>query len=273
MLKQLEVPKLYQRTEHQFWTEEYISKQLLAAHLDPEFGGASRQVDFIEKSVAWIGELVPLAEYPSLLDLGCGPGLYAEKFANLGYKVTGVDFSERSINYARQSATDKGLKIDYHFADYLELDLHRTFDFITLIYCDYGALTDVEREILLDKITQHLKPGGKVLMDVFTMNHLKSFTTGLTWEMNEQGGFWKEEPHLTLSRNLNYGEGISLEQTTVITDEDTTTYNIWNTCFTKEGIIKELTNSGFKVVEFFGDVAGKPSSEDSETIALILEKA
>ena len=38
----------------EFWNDEYISEQMLKAHLDPEFDGASRKLDFIEKSVAWI---------------------------------------------------------------------------------------------------------------------------------------------------------------------------------------------------------------------------
>ena len=95
-----------------------------------------------------------------MLDFGCGPGLYAEKFAKLGYQVTGVDFSARSIQYAKKSADDKGLTIDYHFANYLEVDLQKQFDFITLIYCDYGALSFDERRQLLAKVAAHLRTGG-----------------------------------------------------------------------------------------------------------------
>ena len=35
-----------------------------------------------------------------ILDLGCGPGLYAELLAKKGHSITGVDFSENSIQYA-----------------------------------------------------------------------------------------------------------------------------------------------------------------------------
>ena len=83
---------------------------MLKAHLDPEFDGASRKLDFIEKSVAWITERIPPADYPLLLDIGCGPGIYAEMFTKKGYQVTGVDFSKRSIDYAQQSAFSKKAK-------------------------------------------------------------------------------------------------------------------------------------------------------------------
>src|SRR5436309_15453121 len=48
-----------------------------------------------------------------VLDLGCGGGLVAEEMARLGYCVTGIDPSERSIAVARTHAHDAGLAIDY----------------------------------------------------------------------------------------------------------------------------------------------------------------
>lgn len=272
MLQQLKKPELYERTAQHFWQHTYISQQLLKAHLDPDSEGASRRASFIEKSANWIGEKVSPVDYPSLLDFGCGPGLYTEKFAKLGYHVTGVDFSERSVQYAKKSADDKGLVIDYHIANYLEVDLHKQFDFITLIYCDYGALNFDERRQLLVKVTAHLRPGGKFLLDVFTPNQLNSFVEGQTWTLHSEGGFWRQGEHLTLSRNVKYGDNITLAQTTIVTDEEVTTYNIWNTCFTKESFIAEVKAAGFQVVEVFGDIAGSPYTEDSEIITLLLEK-
>ncbi len=109
MTKILERPALYKNTEVAFWNDEYISKQMLKAHLDPEFEGASRKLKFIEKSVAWIKEIVPPSSYPLLLDIGCGPGIYAERFTGIGYQVTGIDFSIRSIDYGQNSAIKQGL--------------------------------------------------------------------------------------------------------------------------------------------------------------------
>ncbi|MFV0393622.1 MAG: hypothetical protein ACK5LC_04385 [Coprobacillaceae bacterium] len=86
-----EVPEIYTKGEVFFWEEDYISKKLLVAHLDTNFEGASRNHEFINKSVQWISEVAPVKQYPRLLDLGCGPGLYTERFYDCGYQVTGVD--------------------------------------------------------------------------------------------------------------------------------------------------------------------------------------
>ena len=134
ILQALEKPPLYTKTKGEFWNDSYISQQMLKAHLDPEFEGASRKLEFIESSASWIKELVPPAEFSSLLDVGCGPGLYTERFSRQGYRVTGIDFSRRSIEYARRSAAGQGLDIAYFCQDYLEMSFREPFDFATMIY-------------------------------------------------------------------------------------------------------------------------------------------
>ena len=103
-----------------------------------------------------------------LLDLGCGPGLYAERFANADYAVTGVDFSKRSITYANTQIQINSSNIKYYYQDYLEIDFCEEFEIITIIFCDFGALSALDRKILLNKIYKALKPNGKFILDVFS---------------------------------------------------------------------------------------------------------
>lgn len=95
-------PKLYAPSTNKFWDDEHISKGMLEAHLNPNWDAATRKPEFLDKSVNWISKIVPPSQYKYLLDLGCGPGLYAERFSSVGYTVTGVDFSKRSIAYAKE---------------------------------------------------------------------------------------------------------------------------------------------------------------------------
>ena len=161
-------PALYERTDAAFWDDEHISRGMLAAHLDPEFEGASRSFAFMDRSVDWICATAPPATHPRLLDLGCGPGLYAERFARAGYAVTGVDLSPRSLDHARRSANEQGLAIDYRCRNYLELDLDGSFDIAVMIYCDYGALSSDERRVVLRRVRERLRPGGALALVVFS---------------------------------------------------------------------------------------------------------
>lgn len=270
--KMVEKPPVFTQTEAAFWNDTHISKQMLQAHLDPEFEGASRKLAFIEKSAAWIKDMVPPEKYPSLLDIGCGPGLYAERFSSFGYQVTGIDFSKRSINYAKSSAFKKGLRITYHHQDYLTMRLNTTYDFATMIYCDYGALSATDREILMKHIFHHLKPGGKFLFDVFSAAKYNCFQENRTWEICQNGGFWRKERYIAFNGFYKYPDNISLEEISILSDKETATYYLWTSYFTKNDLIKEAKNAGFKAYTVFGDVAGSPYSEDNFTISIILEK-
>ncbi|PJJ27241.1 class I SAM-dependent methyltransferase [Lacrimispora celerecrescens] len=268
----LERPPLYTKTTVPFWDDEHISKQMLKAHLDPGFEGASRKLAFIDKSATWIKEIAPPSKYRQLLDIGCGPGIYAERYAQMGYQVTGIDFSKRSINYAIESAKKRNLDIQYLYQNYLTMDLNRNYDFSTMIYCDYGALSTADRQMVMTAVYRHLKPGGRFLLDVFSMAKYKDFEEKQTWEICQDGGFWHKENYIAFNGCYRYPENATLEQTSIVFDTGAISYYLWNTCFTKEMLMKEAADAGFKVCEVFGDVAGSTYRTDSITISILLEK-
>lgn len=268
----LERPEVYKESKVNFWNDEYISKQLLKAHLDVDFEGASRSLDFINDSVDWIVKVASPDRYPNLIDLGCGPGLYAERFAQKGYKVTGIDFSKRSINYAQNRNEEKNLNITYLFQSYLNMNYNEEFDIATLIYCDYGALSTKNRSILMENIYKGLKPGGKLILDVFTVNKYNDFKEIRTWEINENGGFWSSKRYICLQDNCKYSDYNTLEQTLVITEENENVFYVWNKYFSKESFFAEVKDIGFKSIEVFNNVKGETYSDDSMTMCIVLQK-
>ncbi|MDD2351788.1 MAG: class I SAM-dependent methyltransferase [Synergistaceae bacterium] len=271
MEKHMKPPTIYAEGTSIFWKDDHISKKLLEIHLDPNVELASRKPDFIERSLNWISETVPATQYPKLLDIGCGPGLYAEKFARAGYEVMGVDFSKRSIEYAGNIARTHKLPITYICDDYLKMEIPTFFDFVTLIYCDYGALSKDNRKLLMKKVYDRLNLGGKFLLDVCSVRHYESFEEKQTWEMHD-GGFWSAERYYCFNLNRKYQDHTTLNRSVVITQSKTSIYNIWNHCFTTDSLMAEAAEAGFRMLQIYSDVAGKPYSDDSMTIAILLEK-
>ncbi|WRS26268.1 methyltransferase domain-containing protein [Oscillospiraceae bacterium MB08-C2-2] len=272
IFESLERPVLYKQSEANFWDDEHISMHLLKAHLDPEYEGASRNLRFIEQSVKWIREITPPSRYPQVLDIGCGPGLYAERFCQSGYQVTGLDFSKRSIEYAAGSAARQGLDIAYIYQDYLKMDYDNAFDLAAFIYCDYGALSTENRAAILRKIYHSLKSGGKLILDVFSMVKYNEFEELKTWQVCEEGGFWSAEKYLLLNAQYRYPDHRTLEKIAVITESAIKEYCIWNCCYTPETLTKEVHEAGFRKFELFSDVSGKPYRKESPTLAMLLEK-
>ena len=93
-------------TANELWTEEHTANQMLAYHLNDEVDASSRNSKFIEKSVEWIVSHFHVDKNTAIADFGCGPGLYANRLAERGATVTGIDFSDNSLRYARKIAAD-----------------------------------------------------------------------------------------------------------------------------------------------------------------------
>lgn len=269
----LKKPEVYTESTSKFWDDEHISKYMLEAHLNPNWEAASRKHDFIDRSVEWIEKIAPSETYKKVLDLGCGPGLYAERFATKGYLVTGIDFSKRSIDYAKQKALEKDLKIDYFYKNYIEIEYKESFDLITLIYCDYGALSYSNRVILLKKVYDAMKVGGKFILDVFTPKNYEGKCEGNTWYLNEGEGFWSPKTHLCIQSHYIYEDDIRLNQYTIINEDgEANVYRVWDHYYTKNTITEELKKAGFSNIEIFSDVRGNFYDEESKTMCIVVEK-
>lgn len=262
-------PELYETSGSPFWDDGHISKYMLRAHLRENTDSASRKMDSIKKSVDWLSSLpVPKRK---ILDLGCGPGLYAEHFDDMGYQVTAIDFSKRSIAYAKESALKKRKHINYRYQDYLTMNYKDEFDIAVLIYCDYGVMQPEDRQVLLRKVHQSLKGGGMFVMDVFTKTHYAGFKDSLNLKY-EESGFWLGSPHLCIERNKVYPKEHFLEQYIIVTEENFKSYNIWNHAFARAELLSEFMAVGFEDIDFFGDVMGNPYSESGDTICAVARK-
>ncbi len=266
-------PPLYAPGTNQFWNDEYISHFVLESHLNPDVEAASRCPDFVDESVAWIARMAPASRYGRLLDLGCGPGLYAERFAKEGYRVTGVDFSKRSIEYAQELTDTYHSNISYVCQNYLTLDEKSAFDLVTLIYCDFGVLSTTDRAILLSKVHTALKPGGKFILDVFTPAQHQGRPEAFDWTYHSDGGFWDVKPHLCLNSFYRYDEDDTvLTQAIVVNEDNVECYNIWEHCFTQDELRREAKAAGFTRYEWYSDVTGKPYDENGTVICAVLTK-
>jgi SAM-dependent methyltransferase len=259
--------------ESLFWDDPHISKQMLDAHLNPDFDAASRRPEIIERSVKWLIENLDLKADDSILDLGCGPGLYTSRFARAGLQVIGVDYSRRSIEHATKYANENNLNITYRYQNYLELSDENQYDAALLIYGDFCPLNPEQRATLLNIIYHALKPNGKFVLDVSTREHRKKNGNKNGWQALESG-FWKPGPHLVLEDGFDYPEqSIWLDQYTAIeADGKISVYRNWFQDYTPETITNELAQNGFAVEDLWGDLTGQPYTSESEWIGLITRK-
>jgi SAM-dependent methyltransferase len=273
LIKLQQKPSPFEPGEPLFWNDPHISAQMLKVHLDPNTDAASRNPETIDRSVRWIIDRLALKSNDAVLDLGCGPGLYASRFARACLQVTGVDYSRSSIDYARRYASENNLHINYRHQNYLELEDTNLYDAVFLIFGDFCPLSPQQRSTLLKHVNRALKPGGRFLLDVTTREHRKKHGNKNDWYAVE-GGFWKPGPHLVLEEGFDYPEqSIWLDQYTVIEgDGKISVYRNWFQDYTPETITEELAQGDFSVESLWGDLTGTHYSPGSEWIGIIASK-
>lgn len=260
-------------TAEELWTDEYTSQKMMEYHLNDSIDLSSRTVEFIDRSVKWIVSRFGVAENFCIADFGCGPGLYATRLAEYGTEVTGIDFSRRSIEYAREVAEKKGLDITYIQQNYLQFDTEQRFDLITMIFCDFCALSPAQRKTLLAGFFAFLKPGGAVLLDVHTLNIFKTREETATYERNQLDGFWSADDYFGFVNTFKYdNEQVTLDKYTIIEKERTRVVYNWLQYFSRESLTREFEESGFTVEAIYSDVAGAEFSPDSPDMAIVARK-
>ena len=261
-------------TADELWTNEHTSKQMLKYHLNESIDISSRNKSFIEKSVRWITSHFEVDNKTEIADFGCGPGLYTNRLAERGAIVTGIDFSENSLNYAKQVAAEKSLNVNYVLKNYLDFETTNRFDLITMIMCDFCVLSPEQRKKMLSKFHSLLKPDGSVLLDVYSLNSFNQKEESATYELNQLNGFWSPEDYYCFVNTFKYEkEKVILDKYTIIEESRKRVVYNWLQYYSKESLVKEFEANGFKIEHLFSDVSGKTFTYESKEIAIVAKKS
>jgi len=260
-------------TAKELWTNEHTSRKMLEYHLNESIDAASRNRPFINRSVDWIVTHFGVNKETAIADFGCGPGLYTSALAEQGAKVTGIDFSENSIKYARSVANKMELNIDYVVANYLEYETDKILDLIIMIMCDFCALSPEQRATMLSKFRSLLKPGGALVLDVYSLKAFDNKEESSTYELNQLNGFWSDEDYYCFLNTFKYDkEKVMLDKYTIIEESKKRVVYNWLQYYSEDSLREEFEKAGFRIEEIYSDVAGTKLSDDSTEMAIIAKK-
>ena len=261
-------------TASDLWTDEHTSKQMLSFHLNEAIDVSSRNAEFINRSVEWIASEFNIGGDTKIADFGCGPGLYAARLAKRGATVTGIDFSKRSIEYAKEVAAREQLKINYANQNYLEFETEDQFNLVLMIMCDFCALSPTQRKRILGKFHNILKPSGSVLLDVYSLSAFEQREEASTYEVNQLNGFWSPNKYYGFLNIFKYDEDkVTLDKYTIIEPERSRQVYNWLQYFAPEDLEREFVETGFFVKGIYSDVAGNRYNRNSGEFAVIANKA
>ena len=253
-------------TVRELWTRPHLARQMRAYHLNQDTDLASRRFEDIDRVVDWIDAKLDLSG-KSVCDLGCGPGLYAQRFASRGASVTGVDFSAHSLEYAKAHGAQADRYIE---ADYLSDDLPTGFDVITLIYTDFCALSPAQRRKLLGRMRVMLNSGGHIVLDVAAIAALPKREEATIIRDKLMGGFWASDDYVGIQRTFVYPEQyLTLDRYVIVEPSETWQIFNWLQHFSPESLQAELNSAGFAVDQMVGDLTGEPLKSGGDFMGVI----
>ncbi|GAB4516729.1 MAG: hypothetical protein OHK0046_22550 [Anaerolineae bacterium] len=106
-------------------------------------------------------------EPDSLLDLACGPGYHARRFAQCGKRAVGLDFNPAMIDMAQEKAAADGVAVEWLVGDMRSVELAQPVDMAVNVFDGIDCLTSNDDLIThLQSIAANLTPGGLYLIDV-----------------------------------------------------------------------------------------------------------
>lgn len=264
-------PERYEPGE-ELWNDAHISRGMLAAHLAPDTDAASYRPKKIAAICEYLRSAMGLNSGDSVVDLGCGPGLYCARLAAGGIVMTGIARSENSIRYAREHNSCG--RTEYVMGSYLDPFGEGRFDAAIMISQDYGVPSPENRSVLLKNIHRALKPGGCFAFDVPGMAAFRRRMDGAAPKWFEsEGGFWRANRHIVLEDTEFYPESSALCDRYIVLDEGgVKTYRVWQTFFTPEAIEAELREGGFRMEAILSSLRGDAFDIESPEMGVLCRR-
>ncbi len=227
------------------WDEPSFSERMLREHLDQSHGAASRRLPEIRAMVQIMSGWLGLREGSRLLDVTCGPGLYAAEFAKRGVAVTGIDFGPASVRYAREHCAN--LPVEIHQGDVRAMDFAgANFDAAIYLYGQFTVLKPEESLDVLRRIRSSLRPGAPLLLEILDDACIDKKNN--TWWYTDQGGLWGDFPYLHLGERTWDAERRAIIERFYILNLDTghlDSYGLSDQAYTADMLREMLTEAGF----------------------------
>jgi SAM-dependent methyltransferase len=276
LVRRRPVPEPWAEGEKIPWDDPEFSRRMLEEHLSQEHDAASRRFAVIDRHVAWIHEQLLVAEPARVLDLGCGPGLYASRLAALGHTCVGIDFAPASIAYAREQAGEAGLPCRYQLEDVRQASYGQGYRLVMFLYGEINVFRRADAVAILHKAHAALEAGGLLLLEPHTYEAVQGLGQAPPRWYSAEHGLWSARPHICLQENFWDGAlGVTTERYYVVDAEtgEVTRHASSMQAYSDQGYRDLLREAGFARVRFYPSLMGDVDEAQCQLFALVARKA
>lgn len=217
-----------------------------------------------EREVDVIWRLLDLEPGLEVLDLACGHGRIANRLAQRGCRVTGLDANAGFLERARRDAEQRGVQVDYHLGDMRAVPWESRFDRIINWFTAFGYFDDDDNRRVLAEAYRALKPGGRFLIDhqnlLRMVRHWQGFSV-----VERDGGFLIDRNRYDVASGRTDNERI------IVRGSRVRRMRYFIRMFTFAELADWLRQAGFAEVHGYG-AEGEPLTVDSQRMIVVGRK-
>ncbi len=240
-------------------------------HEDDEFWEPLTDIMFSEKrweeipkDIIDIIQLLDIELGSHILDLCCGVGRHSLELARRGYRVTGVDRTNKYLDIARQKAADDNLNLEFLEGDMRTFSRLDTFDAAINLFTSFGFFEDPEedKQVVMN-VYNSLKPGGVFLMDMGGKEVIARIFQERDWREEPDGTLMLQ--HRTVTKNWSWLENLWIR----ITPEGKRhEHMVSHRIYSAAEIKKLFEECGFQDVQIFGNFEGTPYDQEARRLVV-----
>ena len=216
-----------------------------------------------EAELIW--RLLDLEPGMEVLDLACGHGRIANRLAERGARVTGLDATPLFLERARADAEARGVDVDYVEGDMRELPWESRFDRIVNWFTAFGYFDDDEEDRrVLSAAHRALRPGGRLLIE----NNNTAELLG-RWQPSV---VIERDGNLMIDRSrFDPVSGRATTERVIVRDGATRAVTFTVRMFVAVELGGWLRDAGFSAVDFF-DRQGEPLTVESRRMVTVARR-
>ncbi|SRR6266545_2869108 len=239
------------------WWESWFGEEYLDLY-------PHRDLDSARREAAFALERLGPADLTPLLDLCCGSGRHALRFAEAGVLPVGLDYSAPQLALARR--LNRCLRL-------VRGDMRRLpfadgcFKTIVNFFTSFGYFVhEADNRAVVSEIERVLKRGGRFLCDTFGLDHVLARLVGEEKRSTEDRQYrirrrWNVKTR-RIEKDIEVRRGGTIEK-----------FRESVRAYTRDELTGLLQAAGLAVEAVWGDFDGCPAGADSPRLIVLARKA
>ena len=241
----------------------------------PEYFDAHNVGDDTAAKNVVIEKMLRQHNVKTVLDMTCGTGCQVFYLFELGYQVTGSDFSPALLDIARAKALKEKVDVKFIDGDMRTVQVGQ-FDAVITIFNAVGHLTKSDFEKAMRNIGKNLKDGGIYVFDIL---NLEAMTDSVVADlaMNRSKPVNNTQMHQIQCSTIDRAQGVLTSYDTYMTQKNANKPELFNNQFslqiyTAKELREMLGRNCFETIGQYGFDGSKFVADKTREIVTIAKK-